>query len=139
MRTACLITAALVCGVSSAIGQASADWTARETAMWQAVKDKKIEPFAAGLDSTFVGVYTDGLHTREIEVAQVRQVNLKTFRLSDLTVRRLDRKVVLLTYKADVAGESGSTDISGSYWIASIWQMRGAQWRGVMHTEVKAP
>jgi len=44
----------------------------------------------------------------------------------------------LLTYKVVVNGESGGKDVSGTYWVASVWQMRGQQWRTMMHTETKA-
>jgi len=120
------------------MAQASVDWIGKETAMWQAVKDKKMDAFSAGLDSTFVGVYADGLHNRDTEVAQVRSANLKDFHLSDLTVHRLSPQVVLLTYKVGVNGESGGKDVSGTYWVASVWQMRGRQWRTMIHTETKA-
>src|SRR6266516_535256 len=138
MPTAWLIIAALFCSAASVMAQASVDWTAKETAMWQAIKDKKLEPFSAGLDSAYVGVWDDGLHDRDTEVAGVRQDNLKDFRLSDLTVRRLDPHIVLLTYKS-VVSDSGSTDFSATYWVASVWQLRGGRWRVVMHTAHKAP
>src|SRR5207249_5611063 len=87
---------------------------------------------------TFVGVYADGLHNRDAEMAQVRPANLKDYHLSDFTVHRLSPQVVLLTYKVVVNGESGGKDVSGTYWVASVWQMRGQQWRTMMHAETKA-
>jgi hypothetical protein len=138
MRGIWLLASAVVCSATAAMAQASVDWMNKETTMWQAVKDKKIDAFSAGLDSTFVGVYTDGLHNRDTEVAQVRPTNLKDFHLSDFTVHRLSPQVVLLTYKVVVNGESGGKDLSGAYWVASVWQKRGQQWRTVMHTEEKA-
>ena len=138
MPTVWLIIAALFCSAASVMAQAPVDWTAKETAMWQAIKDKKLEPFSAGLDSAYVGVWDDGLHDRDTEVAGVRQDNLKDFRLSDLTVRRLDPHIVLLTYKS-VVSDSGSTDFSATYSVASVWQLRGGRWRVVMHTAHKAP
>jgi hypothetical protein len=71
MRKVWLLAGALACCTTAAMAQASVDWMSRETAMWQAVKDKKVDAFSAGLDSTFVGVYPDGLHNRDAEVAQV--------------------------------------------------------------------
>jgi len=139
MRGIWWLAGALVCSVTVAMmAQASVDWTSKETAMWQAVKDNKINVFSAGLDSTFVGVYGDGLHNRDTEVTQVRQTNLRDFHLSDFTVHRLSPQVVSLAYKVVVNGESGGKDVSGTYWVASVWQMRGRQWRTVMHTEAKA-
>ena len=138
MRGIWLLAGALVCSATAAMAQASADWIGKETAMWQAVKDKQIDAFSGGLDSTFIGVYADGLHNRDTEVTQVRQANLKDFHLSDFTVHRLSPQVVLLAYRVVVNGESGGKDVSGTYWVASVWQMRGRQWRTMMHTEGKA-
>ena len=138
MRGIWLLVGALVCSATAAMAQASVDWIGKETGMWQAVKDKKMDAFSAGLDSTFVGVYADGLHNRDTEMAQVRPANLKDYHLSDFTVHRLSPQVVLLTYKVVVNGESGGKDVSGAYWVASVWQMRGQQWRTMMHAETKA-
>ena len=138
MRRIWLLASALVCGTTAAMAQASVDWMNKETAMWQAVKDKKVDAFSAGLDSAFVGVYADGLHNRNAELAMVRPADLKEFHLSDFTVHRLSPQVVLLTYKVVVSGESGGKDMSGTYWVASVWQKRGQRWRTVMHTEEKA-
>jgi len=138
MRGIWLLVGAVVCSATAAMAQASVDWIGKETAMWQAVKDKKMDAFSAGLDSTFVGVYADGLHNRDTEIAQVRPANLKDFHLSDFTVHRLGPQVVLLTYKVVVNGESGGKDVSGTYWVTSVWQMRGQQWRTMMHAETKA-
>ena len=137
MRATWLIAGSLLCGAVSALAQASAEWSGRETALWQAVKDHKMEVFSAGLDPTFVGIYPDGLHSRATEVAQARPANLKDFQLSQFTIRSLGPQVVLLTYKAVVSGKSGGKDFSGTYWVGSLWQMRGKQWRTLMHTEVK--
>lgn len=137
MRAAWLITSFLFCSAVSAVAQASAEWTGREMAMWQAVKGHQMEVFSDGLDATFVGIYPDGLHNRETEVAQARPATLKDFQLSDFTVHRLSPQLVLLTYKAVVSGEAGGKDFSGTYWVGSLWQSRGKQWRTVMHTEVK--
>ena len=139
MRAVWLITGALFCSITSALAQASVDWMSREMGMWQAVKDKRIDAFSAGLDSSFVGVYAEGLHNRDTEISQVRPANLREFHLSDFTVHRLGPQVVLLTYKVVVNAESGGKDLSGTYWVASVWQTRGQHWRTVMHTESKAP
>jgi hypothetical protein len=138
MRALWLIGGALLGSATPALAQAPVDWMARETAMWQAVKDKNLEAFSAGLDSAFVGVYADGLHDRNKEIALVRPANLKDFQLSDFTVHRLSPQIVLLTYQVVANGEANGKDVSGAYWVASVWQLRGRNWRTVMHTESKA-
>jgi len=139
MRALWLIAGALLSGATQTMAQRSVDWMAKETAVWQAVKDKNFDAFGAGLDSTFVGVYAEGLYNRDREIAQVRPANLRDFHLSDFTVHRLSPQVVLLTYKVVVHGESGADDFSGTYSVASVWQLRGRRWRTVMHSESKAP
>src|SRR2546427_11557051 len=73
-----------------ASSQAAEDFAARENAVWQAIQDKKFDTFAAALDKSLVAVYADGVHTRDAEIAAVRQVTQRSFHLTDLVVHRLD-------------------------------------------------
>src|SRR5438445_3730734 len=124
---------------SRASSQAADTFAAREHAVWQAIQDRKFDTFAAALDRSFVGLYADGVHTREAEIAAVRQVTQRSFHLTDLVVHRLDAQTTLLTYKAAYTADAAGADISGTYWAASLWRKTAGQWRTVFHTEVKAP
>jgi len=61
MRTSILLLATLLpVGAAQALAQATDEFVARETAVWQAVKDKQLDAFTAALDTSVVGVYADG-------------------------------------------------------------------------------
>jgi len=134
-----LLATLLAVNAAQAFAQATDEFVARETAVWQTVKDKRLDAFAAALDSSVVAVYADGIHTRAAEVASVRQTNLRSFTLTAFATRHLDPAMTLLTYRAVVAGDAGGQDFSGTYWVASLWRKVGGQWKTVFHTEVKAP
>ena len=139
MRTSILLLATLLpVGAAQAFAQATDEFVARETAVWQVVKDKRLDAFTAALDTGVVAVYADGIHTRAAEVASVRQVNLRSFTLTEFATRHLDPGTTLLTYRAIVAGDAGGQDFSGTYWVSSLWRKAGGQWKTVFHTEVKA-
>ncbi len=140
MRTSTFLLATLLpVGAAQAFAQATDEFVARETAVWQAVKDKRLDAFTAALDTGVVAVYADGIHTRAAEVASIRQVNLRSFTLTEFATRHLDPRTTLLTYRAIVAGDAGGQDFSGTYWVSSLWRKAGGQWKTVFHTEVKAP
>jgi len=140
MRTSMFLLATLLpVGAAQAFAQATDEFVARETAVWQAVKDKRLDAFTAALDTGVVAVYADGIHTRAAEVASIRQVNLRSFTLTEFATRHLDPRTTLLTYRAIVAGDAGGQDFSGTYWVSSLWRKAGGQWKTVFHTEVKAP
>ena len=139
MRTPVFLLATLLpVSTLQAFAQATDEFVARETAVWQAVKDKRLDAFTAALDTSVVGVYADGIHTRAAEVASVRDANLRSFTLSAFVTRHLDPITTLLTYRAVVAGDAAGQDFSGPYWVASLWRKVGGQWKTAFHTEVKA-
>src|SRR3989449_4888183 len=93
MRTSIFRLATLLSlGAAQTFAQATDEFVARETSVWQAVKDKRLDAFTAALDTSVVAVYADGIHTRAAEVASVRQANLRSFTLTEFATRHLDRK-----------------------------------------------
>ncbi|HEX5239021.1 MAG TPA: nuclear transport factor 2 family protein [Sphingomicrobium sp.] len=77
----------------------------RETAMWDMVKDKRMDAFAAMLMPSFVGIGSHGVVDRTEEIDGVRQGHLLSYKLSDVRIDRVDANDVLLTYVADLMGE----------------------------------
>jgi len=134
-----LLGTLLPVGVAQALAQAPDEFVVRETAVWQAVKDKRLDAFTAVVDTSFVGVYADGIHTRAADVASIGPANLRRFTLTEFAIRHLDHRTTLLTYKAVVTGDAAGQDFSGTYWISGLWRQVGSQWKKVLHTEVKAP
>lgn len=138
-RSALCMGMLLVARMSALAAQAVDDVAARENAVWQAIQDKQFDTFAAALDPSFVSVYADGVHTRDAEIAAIRQVNQRSFHLTDLVIHPLDAQTILVTYKAAFTGDAAGADISGTYWASSVWRKTAGKWRVVLHTEAKTP
>jgi hypothetical protein len=138
LKRVLVTSAVLIVAALPAAAQATDDLAQREQQVWEAVQKKQLDKFAAALDTGFVGVYSDGIHNRDTEIETIRQGNLRSFRLSDFSGRRLDGRTTLVTYKVDIQADAGGTDLSGTYWASSLWRNTGGKWRTVMHTEVRA-
>jgi hypothetical protein len=133
MRTLTLALLLTVAIAAPSLAQSSIDWAAKERGMVQAIKDKKFETFAAGVDSAFVGVYPTGVINRAAQIAAVKTDSVATFQMTDFTTREIDPQMVLLAYKATVTGKT-----NGTFWVSSVWRRRGNEWRTVLHTAAVA-
>ena len=114
----------------------------KETAVWQAFKDKKADTFKAMLHPDFVAVYAEGRNNRDQEVQSLRRIKLESFAISDFNHKMIDPEDVLMTYAVAVKGSDGKNDISGKYYSSSVWHRVGSgktsKWVAVYHSEVKA-
>jgi hypothetical protein len=114
----------------------------KETAAWQAYKDKQGRAFMGMLTPDYVGVYQTGNVTRDQEIEGMKKSKIESFAISGFTHRMIDPDDVLMTYTVEIKGSDGKDDISGTYHAASIWHRSGqgkqALWRAVYHTNVKA-
>ena len=111
----------------------------RETAVWQAAEDAKPEVFGSFLDAGYSGVYADGVHSRDTEIAAVRQAHLRSFALSSTVAVQVDAHTERLTYKITVKGDVSGADFSGDYGAMSVWHATGGHWLLVAHAETKLP
>jgi hypothetical protein len=111
---------------------------ARETAVWNAVKAKRMDVFAASMAPNFVGVYAWGTHNRDQELRVVRNQTLRSFAIGNFQSRIVDTNNMLMTYTADVRGSEDNKSFSGRYWNTSLWHRSGGKWLTVYHSEAKA-
>lgn len=111
---------------------------ARELAVWDAVKAKRMGVFAASMTPNFVGVYAWGTHSRADELRVVRNQTLRSYALANFSSRLVDADDMLVTYTADVQGSEDNKSFSGRYWNTSLWHRTGGRWLTVYHGEVKA-
>jgi hypothetical protein len=109
-----------------------------EKEVWQTVQDKKSDAFRKYLADDFRGVYSDGIHNLDKEVASIKNADLKSFSLGEIDVVFIDKDAALLTYKATSQGTQDGKDVSGTYNCASVWKKIGKDWRVAYHTDVKA-
>jgi hypothetical protein len=110
----------------------------REKAVWQAVKDQKLDDFAAAMAPNYIGLYPDGPRTVAADVAQIKGVALHDFEISFFDVRPIDPDTIIDTYRIDVSGQVHGTAFTGRYWVASVWHREGGKWRAALHTEALA-
>ncbi len=111
---------------------------ARETAVWNAVKAKQMDLFAASMAPNFVSVYVYGLHDRAHELRIVRNQTLRRFAIGNFRSQLIDRDNLLMTYTADVVGTEDNESFSGRYWNTTLWHRSGGKWLTVYHGEVRA-
>ena len=110
----------------------------RETAVWQAFKNKTANVFSAMFAPNYVGLYEDGIYPLAHEVQTLKSVSLRSYKISNFSSRMIDDDDMLVTYLVDERGTLGKTDISGRYWAASVWHRSGNNWTTVYHNETKA-
>ena len=116
----------------------TASLEAQEKAVWQSVKDKKIDHFRNFLSDKVMAVYSDGIYNKGQEIASVARIDMKSFALRDFTVTMADPNTAVLTYKCKVEGTAGGKDTSGDYNCGSIWQMKNGKWQAIFHSDMKA-
>lgn len=110
----------------------------RETAVWESVKNKQLGPIRRVFDKDYVAVYDAGIIGLADELDGMGKVTLRSYRLSDFRMQRLDNLNMLVAYKVVVDGEMGGESISGTYNNLTVWHRRGNSWSVAAHTEVKA-
>lgn len=137
MRKLLAMTAGVALVGATASSQPVSD-EARETALWEIAKERRLDAFAAHLDSDFVAVYSDGFKDKAAEVAAIGDQKLTSFAISNFRSRSIDPDVSLVTYTVDAQGSYRDVDISGRYNVASLWRRAGDGWTLAYHSEVKA-
>jgi len=111
---------------------------ARETAIWQAFKNKQANAFGAMFAPNYVGIYAEGPATAATDMQSLKNSKIASFKIANFNSRMIDAEDMLMTYSVDVKGTMGKTDVSGRYWAASLWHRTGNNWLTAYHTEVKA-
>ena len=134
-----IITIAAVAAFAfTSVAASAATPVQKETAVWQAFKDKKADAFRAMFAPNYVGLYEDGPATMAKELDHLKNGKLESFKIDNFASRMIDPEDMLMTYVVDVKGTMGKDDISGKYHAASLWHRTGSKWLGVFHTEIKA-
>jgi len=135
MRVILAVLAAAMLSASAAAAPMSP--LARETYVWNAVKSKKMDVFAASMTPDFVGVYAWGTHNRAQELRVVRSQTLSSFAIRNFRTHMVDAENMLTTYTADVRGTEDGKSFSGRYWNTSLWHRSGPRWLTAFHSEAK--
>ena len=111
---------------------------ARELELWEIVKNKQLDAYRTYYADNFRAVSSGGVTDINQEVEGVRNVELKTYSLTDTKVVFPNKSTAVLTYKVTVQGSYQGQDISGAYYASSVWVNQGGKWLAILHTEAKA-
>ena len=129
---------ALLTTVAVSIATPSNDeMLAKETAAWQAFKDKDADGFKKVVDQDMVGVYEDGIADMAKEMSDMQKWDMKSFTFSDFKVTAIGSDIAMTTYKVTVQGTFDGKDASATYNAGSVWKMEKGGWMGIFHTNIK--
>jgi hypothetical protein len=109
----------------------------KETAAWQAFKDRKVDDFKKLVSANLVAVYVEGMSDMQKELADMQKWDMKSFTISDYKVTSDGPDTVVTTYKVAVEGTYDGKDQSGTYNAASVWKKQKGEWQAIFHTNVK--
>jgi hypothetical protein len=110
---------------------------AKETAAWQAFKDKKPDDFKKVVDKDFRGVYAEGVSDMQKELEDMKKWDMKSFTISDYQSFSDERDVVVTTYTVKIEGTYDGQDKSGTYNAGSVWKQEKGKWMAIFHTNSK--
>jgi hypothetical protein len=110
---------------------------AKETAAWQAFKDKKADDFKKLLSVDVQAVYSDSIANLQKELDDMQKWDMKSFAISDYTATPVGADTLVTTYKVAIEGSVEGKDMSGTYNAGSVWKREKGAWKAIFHTNVK--
>ena len=110
---------------------------AKETAAWQAFKDKDADAFKKVVDKDFRGVYADSIVNLQKELDDMKKWDIKSFTISDYDSFSDEKDVIVTTYTVKVDGTHDGTDASATYNAGSVWKLEKGAWMAIFHTNIK--
>jgi hypothetical protein len=111
---------------------------AKETAAWQAYKDKKVDDFKTLVDKDLRCVYASGISNMQKELDDMAKWDIKSFTISDYEIFSDEKDVVVSTYKVTIEGSVDGKDMSGTYNDGTVWKEENGKWLAIFHSNVKA-
>ena len=106
---------------------APADPLSTEKALWELLKAKNYDAFAAFLAPEAIDVEPDGVYDKAGTLAGVRRVNFAGAQLSEFKSVPFDADVELVTYQVKMPGPGPAERHS------TIWAKRDGKWMAVFH------
>jgi hypothetical protein len=114
------------------------DFLARETAVWENVKNKRMDALQGAFTDGYAGIYDAGIVDRAGEMNNIKQTTVNSYRIDNFRARPIDAQNVLLTYTAPLDVTMNGTHATGTYHVMSVWHRTNGRWQTATHTEVKA-
>jgi hypothetical protein len=111
-------------------GGAADDPIAKEKQLWDALKRKDWDTFAAGLAEDQIEVEPTGVYDKAGTLAAVKTYDFTNLALSDFKATKFDDDATLVTYTVKGPGPDGKPMVERA---SSIWVKRGGKWLAVFH------
>jgi hypothetical protein len=131
------VTILLATAAVSFAGPDKAAMEAKESAAWQAFKDKSADAFEKVVDKDIKCVYDTGISDLQKELADMKTADLKSFAISDFTMFSDEKDVIVVTYTVKIDGSMGGHDMSGTYNAGSVWKEENGNWLAIFHSHSK--
>src|SRR5580765_8363256 len=98
---------------------------AKETAAWQAYKDKKADDFKKVVDKDIRCVYADGVSNMAKELEDMKTWDIKSFEIGSFDMFSDEKDVIVTTYTVKLEATANGKDVSGTYHAGSVWKDEG--------------
>ncbi|HEX4641004.1 MAG TPA: nuclear transport factor 2 family protein [Chthoniobacterales bacterium] len=133
----CTMIALLATVVGSIAAPSNDEMMAKETAAWQAFKDKDADGFKKVVDQDMIGVYEDGISDMAKEMSDMQKWDMKSFKISDYKSHSDEKDVVVASYIVTIEGTYDGKDAGGTFNAGSVWKMENGKWLAIFHTNIK--
>lgn len=130
------LIASLLASTAAMAAPDEAALKAKETAAWQAFKDKKGDEFKKVVSANMIGVYSDGIQDMQKEIGSMQKWDMKSFAINDYKVTTAGTDTAVTTYTVKIDGTIGGKDGSGTYNAGSVWKQEGGEWKAIFHTNI---
>ena len=107
----------------------------RETAVWNAFKDKNADEVKKLISTDVVAVYPDGIYNFQQRLDGMSKMTMKSFSLGNFNVSMVSNDVAIVSYKAKVQNQDGST---AELNCGTVWNLRNGEWKAVFHADMAA-
>jgi hypothetical protein len=113
-----------------------ADAIAKEKAIWEAIKNKEYDAFAAMVDEDQLEVRAEGVVDKATSVDGVKQFEPSEVNFSDWKYLPIDKDAFVVIYQASVKGKyQGKEFKPQTANNTSAWVYRGNKWLAIYHQE----
>ncbi|HEX5707779.1 MAG TPA: nuclear transport factor 2 family protein [Pyrinomonadaceae bacterium] len=118
---------------------ASVDFAERDRQVYDAIKRKDWDAFAAFIGDDYMLVVSDGVHDRATLLEGVKTIDIAEISFSDFKTVNADPDVRVVTYTTRAKGTMDGAPLpEGPMYESSVWVNREGKWLAAYHQETAA-